>query len=271
MKMNKYIKYSIQLLFLVITMVAFQSCFQDLGQNPPFDYPEQPQKPPLGEDGQMFYMAFNDNYNEYQSLGKATVVGSPGFAEGKEGSAYAGAANSYLSFSTASFAAPLNSTMTFTFWYKINGTPSNAGILTISPVDEGKAADKQNNRTSGIRIFREESGEMQRIKANIGNGEGDVWLDGGTKADVDFTNPTWKFISLVLSEGKTSLYIDAVEVATSNLSKVSWKGADLMVIGSGAPRFTEWGHLSDNSLIDELRIYNKALSATDIANKFAGK
>jgi hypothetical protein len=37
-----------------------------------------------------------------------------------------------------------------------------------------------------------------------------------------------------------------------------------MSIGSGEPRFNEWGHLSDNSLIDELRIYNKALTASQI-------
>jgi hypothetical protein len=37
-----------------------------------------------------------------------------------------------------------------------------------------------------------------------------------------------------------------------------------MSIGSGAPRFNEWGHLSDLSLIDEVRIYNKALPASEI-------
>ena len=44
-----------------------------------------------------------------------------------------------------------------------------------------------------------------------------------------------------------------------------------MSIGSGSPRFNEWGHNSDHSLIDELRIYNKALSADDIKAKFKGK
>jgi hypothetical protein len=33
---------------------------------------------------------------------------------------------------------------------------------------------------------------------------------------------------------------------------------------SGAPRFTEWGHLSDESYMDELRIFNKALSQAEI-------
>ena len=37
-----------------------------------------------------------------------------------------------------------------------------------------------------------------------------------------------------------------------------------MSIGSGAPLFVDWGHLSDTGLIDELRIFNKALTETEV-------
>jgi hypothetical protein len=33
---------------------------------------------------------------------------------------------------------------------------------------------------------------------------------------------------------------------------------------SGAPRFTEWSHFSDLSLMDELRIFSKALTQDEI-------
>jgi hypothetical protein len=46
--------------------------------------------------------------------------------------------------------------------------------------------------------------------------------------------------------------------------EVSWANTELLSIGSGAPTFTEWGHLSDNSLIDEVRIFNRKLTATEI-------
>ena len=251
-------------IFLCIAGLFLTSCFQDLGQNPPFDYPEQPTPPPLGADGQIFYMSFDADYEDYQSLSEAMKVGNPSFADGKKGKAYAGAKDSYLSFDIANMAAPPKNEMTFSFWYKVNGDPDKAGIITIGPKTEGKPADKQNNRTSGIRIFRENDGGKQRLKANIGNGTTDIWVDGGSKAHLDPTNPVWKYITLVLTEGKAFFYIDAAEVASGNLLKISWAGCDAMSIGSGAPRFTEWGHLSDNSLIDELRIYNKALSAAEI-------
>lgn len=59
--------------------------------------------------------------------------------------------------------------------------------------------------------------------------------------------------------------MDGTEVKSIPFTGISWNGCDIMSIGSGAPRFTEWGHLSDQSLIDELRIYNKALPASEIA------
>lgn len=271
MKNKKNILISMRVTIIAIMMMALQSCFQDLGQNPPFDFPEQPTPPPIGSDGQMFYMDFEDDYADYQSLNEATPVGSPGFAVGKVGNAYAGAENSYLTFATAAMAAPLSSTMTFSFWYKVNAAPDRAGLLVIAPKTEGAPADQQNNRTSGIRIFRENAAGKQRLKVIVGNGEADTWVDGGEKADLDPETPTWKFIALVLTKDKVIFYIDGEQVAASDFSGISWKGADIMSIGSGSPRFNEWGHKSDNSLIDELRIYNKALSAADIKAKFQGK
>lgn len=259
----------IEFIILAIIGLALSSCFQDLGQNPPFDYPEQPTPPPIGADGQIFYLTFDDTYEEYQSLMEVTKVGDPTFTDGKKGKAYSGAPNSYLTFDIANMAAPLTSEMTFTFWYNVNGNPDRAGILTIGPPTEGKPANQQNNRTSGIRIFRENASGKQRVKANIGNGTADSWLDGGAKADLNPTTAGWKHIALVLSEGRAVLYIAGEEVAAANLSKISWKDCDIISIGSGAPRFTEWNHLSDNSLIDEFRIYNKALTATEIAVKAA--
>jgi len=248
----------------IVTALLLTSCFQDLGQNPPFDFPEQPTPPPIGADGQMFYLSFDEDLEDYQSLMEAAVVGSPTFVDGKSGKAYAGAANSYLTFDVANMAAPLSSEMTFTFWYKVNGTPDRAGILVIGPPHEGQPASAQNNRTAGIRIFRENAGDMQRVKANIGNGTADSWLDGTQLADIDPTAAKWVHIALVLAPDKAAFYMDGTEVKSIPFTGISWNGCDIMSIGSGAPCFTEWGHLSDQSLIDEVRIYNKALPASEI-------
>lgn len=257
-------KYTYMLLVAALMLLTAQSCFQDLGQNPPFDFPEEPPKPPISEEGQIFYMAFNDNYKDAKSNKDATKIGNPGFAEGKVEKAYAGAKDSYLTFKLSDMSSALGSAVTVGFWYKVNANPDRAGLIVIGPVSEGASADAQNNRTSGFRIFRENAGGKQRIKANVGNGSADGWLDGGDKADIDPAISPWKYLTLVLTEGKAFFYIDGEEVASTDLTKISWAGCDIMSIGSGTPRFNEWGHLSDNSLIDELRIYNRALTAAQI-------
>ncbi len=251
-----------------MTSLLLTSCFQDLDQDLPFDFPEQPTPPPIGADGQMFYLSFDEDVEDFQTLLDARIVGSPTFVEGKSQRAYAGAANSYLTFDAANLAAPLSTEMTFTFWYKLNGTPDRAGLLVISPPHAGQPANAQNNRTSGIRIFREAAPPpipFQRVKANIGNGQSDIWLDGGANADIDPLSTDWIFIALVLEADKATFYMDGAVVSTANFTGVSWNGCDLISIGSGVPRFNEWGHLSDQSLFDEVKFYNKALPASEIA------
>jgi hypothetical protein len=252
------------ILLLTVLGLGAHSCFQDLDQNPPFDYPEEPPKPPISEDGQLFHMAFEDNFRDASSNKELTVIGTPGFSEGKVNRAYSGATNSYLTFRLSDMPAQLGSAITVGFWYKVNANPDRAGIVVVSPPSEGAPANAQNNRTSGFRIFREDVGGKQRIKANVGNGTADSWLDGVEKADIDPAIAPWKYITLVITTGKALFYIDGEEVASTDLSAISWAGCDILSIGSGEPRFNEWGHLSDNSLIDELRIYNRALTAAQI-------
>ncbi|WP_298651360.1 LamG domain-containing protein [uncultured Proteiniphilum sp.] len=262
MKMRKYV----YMLSAALLLFVLPSCFQDLDQDPPFNYPEEPPKPPISEDGQIFYLSFEDNFEDNVSNTAATIVGNPGFTEGKVAKAYAGVQDGYLTFRLSDLASDLGADLTVGFWYKVNANPDRAGIIVIGPVTEGASPEAQNNRTSGFRIFREKGDEnntVQRIKANVGNGTGDGWLDGGANADIPAT-AGWKYITLTLTAGKAVLYLDGEEVATNDLSQISWAGCDILSIGSGAPRFTEWGHLSDNSLIDELRIYNRALTAAQI-------
>ncbi|WP_373492739.1 LamG-like jellyroll fold domain-containing protein [Aquiflexum sp.] len=211
-------------------------------------------------DDEIFYLPFDGDYMELVSTKNATVQGSPGFATGVIGTAYDGANNAYLTFPTTGL---LHDEFSAVFWYNVNGDPNRAGILVIGPPDTNNP-NNMNNRRNGFRLFREAAGSMQRLKLNIGNGNGDNWFDGGAAADIDPASGEWVHIAFTISQSNAAVYINGNVVSQGGFPGVDWTGTDILSIGSGAPRFTEWGHLSDGSLIDELRIFSKALSQTEI-------
>jgi len=217
------------------------------------------------EEGLIFYMPFDNNYTEAISEINANIIENPSFGSGIISEAYLGAANSYITFNTSNFAESPKTNFSVAFWYKINLTPSKAGIITMGPVTDGADENHQNNRNYGIRIFRENN-DGKVFTFNIGNGSYDSWLIADSKPLED--NNQWVHITLTLSNDKARIYYDGEEVVSGDVS-VNWSGCDLISIGSGAPRFNEWGHLSDESLIDDLRLYNKTLSKVEIDNLIA--
>ncbi|HNU42025.1 MAG: hypothetical protein UZ12_BCD005000539 [Bacteroidetes bacterium OLB12] len=201
-------------------------------------------------EGEVFYMPFDADYGDLVGGANATVVGTPSLQTGKVGKAYAGAADSYLTYPIADL--ELGTAFSISFWYKANTTPDRAGILTVGPPGT-------NTRTSGFRLFRE--GGVSPVKSNVGIGSGESWNDGGTISATD-----WVFITMVVGDGSHGIYADGtlLRAESTFTGSVSWADCEFISIGSGAPRFTEWGHLSDNSLIDEIRIFNRKLSQAEI-------
>ncbi len=217
--------------------------------------------------GEIFYMPFDGNFTDLVTGNEATVVGNPGFSDNAvEGQAYAGATDSYLTFPGDRFQ---NEQLSATMWYNINPVPDRAGILIMSPEDTENAnyPDIQNLRTSGFRFFRETGANSnQRFKLNVGTGDAEVWFDGGENADVDPTTGEWRFLAFTISADSAKVYINGEVVSEAKQAGIDWTGADLLSIMSGTPRFTEWNHFFDLSLLDELRIFDKVLTQDQIQN-----
>ncbi|MDT7829375.1 LamG-like jellyroll fold domain-containing protein [Pricia sp. S334] len=219
--------------------------------------------------GEMFYMPFDDNYSELFRDMEAEAVGNPGFAgESVAGSnAYAGATDSYLTFPINEMGPITTPQFSATLWYKLNADPDRAGILTISPEDPENEnyPEVQNNRNSGFRLLREGNAERQVVKLNVGTGDGNEWADGGDAAALNPATATdWVHLAFTISDDSAKVYIDGEMVAEKALPGFDWTGTEILSIGSGAPRFTGWNHLSDLSYIDELRFYDKVLTQEEI-------
>ena len=208
-------------------------------------------------DGEIFYMPFDGDNLELVTITAATREGNPGFtASGKVGGAYAGATDAYLTFPTSELTNPEFSAV---FWYKMNAVPDRAALLVMGP-----PGDNNNNRTGGFRVFRENVGGNQRITLNVGNGKGDSWFNSADEYHMPPSFNDWIHVAFSMSDSECVLYINGEVAAQDPFTGVDWDECDVLSIASGAPRFIEWGHLSDLSNFDELRIFDKVLSQTEV-------
>lgn len=210
--------------------------------------------------GATVYAPFDGDYANKVTSSDGSEIGSPTFTDdAKTGSnAYLGAADSYVAF-------PVNydglTEFSGAFWYKVDPTADRAGILTLAPPRVNDA----DVRTAGFRLFREGNDTEQRIKLHVGAGGGDVWNDGDV---IDVTAGEWVHIAFTVSETDTQIYFNGEAVANSGDmtgKAISWEGCTSLSIGSGAPNFIGWNHLSDNlSKIDELYMFDKILTPEEI-------
>ena len=214
-------------------------------------------------DGEVFYMPFDGDFMEEISLTLPTVIGNPSFAAGQKGKAYAGATGAYLSYPTAGIVG--SNGFSVVLWYQINNVaPNLAGIFTISPPSSG------GDRTKGFRLMREGGTTSQNIWSNFGNGTDEFWFNPFYTVSTPITSPPanaagWWQIAVSVSPTHVSFYINGVSVKESDYAgPIDWTSCSQISIASGSPNTDYWGHLSDNSMIDELRIFNKAISATEV-------
>ena len=206
--------------------------------------------------GEVFYMPFNGIFTELISLTDPEEVGTPEFAgEAFDGSnAFRATQDSYLTFPIDDIM--FGSNMSGAFWYKVNGAPDRSGILTVG--------DDADDRFQGFRLFREGSADSQRIKLNVGTGSGESWNDGGL---IDVTAGEWVHVAFTISPTETVIYLDGIPVNTSSpASPIDWTGCNEITIGAGGETFSYWNHLSDDSAMDELRLFNTTLSQSEVLN-----
>ena len=214
--------------------------------------------------GETFYMPFEGSYTDLVGQNDAIQVGTPSFAgESYSGvNAYMGATDAYITYPISDVFDDGSNTMTLsqefsaTFWYKVSATPDRAGILTVG--------DDAADRFQGFRLFREGNATEQRIKANIGTGTGESWNDGDV---ITVAAGEWVHIALTVSETESKIYFNGTEVNANALSNpVDWTNCTEIVIGAGGPTFDYWGHASDSSPMDELRLFDRALTSEEINN-----
>ena len=211
-------------------------------------------------EGETFYMPFDGNAMELITITYAEQIGNPGFASGLINQAYQGAAESYLTFPVDTLT---NESVSAAFWYHVDpaATATRAGMLTVGP-----PSDNNGDRTQGFRLFRVGNETRQTIRLNIGKGDGDSWYTAGGDYRITLAEADWLHVAFTISTDSVAIFLDG-ELAASGAFEgpIGWADCEILSVGSGAPNFTVWNHLSDiNSLYDELRFFNKFLTQQEI-------
>lgn len=209
-------------------------------------------------DGEKAYFPFfaGNTFTELLTGSNPTKVGAPTTASGGyDGYAYQATTDSYVTYPLSGLYS--SEGISFTFWYKVNATATRAGIITIND----NADNTDENRKQGLRLFREGSATSQTIKMNVGVGTGESWNDGGATA----VNGSWVHVGVTVSPTQSKIYFNGVLQRTASYTTpFDFSSSSTVTIGSGAPSFSYWDHDSDTSQLDELRIYNKALTEAEV-------
>jgi hypothetical protein len=216
----------------------------------------------------------------FESLDAYTdKVGVPSVVTGKVGNALKNTTDSsFVRIPTTNIkkSATVSGEVSFSFWYKVDATPDRAGIISVGNYDSIPGGTLWNNHlVQGFKLFREGSATKQRIKLNVGHGGDSYWNDG-KEIDVD---GSWMHITVVISNVENKIYFNGVAASDNNKlanaapqtkGGIDWTNCNSMEIGSGQPTLSSqgWNHKTDKSLIDELKIWNVALSDLQVAQNY---
>ncbi|WP_165813803.1 LamG-like jellyroll fold domain-containing protein [Terrimonas sp.] len=205
---------------------------------------------------EVLYVPFDADFKDLINTVSPVVTGTPAIATGGHNSAaYQGATDAYLTFPIAGLYS--SEGISFSFWYKLNASPDRSGIITINDNDN----NSDENRSQGLRLFREVAAGSQTMKINVGTGSGESWNDGGAIPG----SGAWVHVAVTVSPTESKIYFNGVLQRTATYTTAfDFSTSTTMTIGSGAPSFTYWSHLSDLSLYDEFRVFNKVLTPEDI-------
>lgn len=280
MKINKI---SFRILAAFVSIAGFTAC-QKMEKPALGDYEEDVLVAPTTP--LRFYVSFDSTSAEDQQINKRfkdSVSGYPSFfpdasltyGPGVHGTAYVGNGSKSLSYVNANDFGKSTS-FTVAFWEKHNGVPaSDAEFVMSTPSAQGHWSN------SGMLLIFDHKGAgssvdsaiLKLMVAEVGNGDHWFELTGANRMPHVLDNQ-WHHIVFAYDEttSNMNIYRDG-----ALWSVQSWAGHGPIKFDNTkftgfylGGKTTDWGKPFNGSL-DQFRLYNKALSAAEVADLFNSK
>ena len=205
----KFLRY-FPLILTTAALLSLGSCKQDLGQDPPFDYPDE------GSSGvqlpdPLYHLACDDDLFLDGTLAgemKTFTGESPMFVDGKSGKAYQNVDGQALILTPdAASTTALKSLGNYSIfmWIKFDGTNKNAaglfsiGNKTIEVADVAFFLNNGNTTTPSEFFFK---GFMQATGVS---GKPDAWFDAGDDAKIQNMAGVWAHVGVTYDAGTSTI------------------------------------------------------------------
>jgi hypothetical protein len=251
-------------------VLGLSSCYKKFdpkSYQPAFTFNGYTSVAEIGAGSLVGYWAFDGSYIDSISKTAATGVGTS-FTGGFKGQAFQGADKAYV---ISDIPSAIKNLKSFTIDYWIKSPQNTTGIL--API----VISKDNDFWGALDMFYENGSTANtgNLKVHF-NGQSEVWFTNG-----NITNPWDKWVNIALTyDAATStftLYQGGSQVATqqaSGLGNIVFPATATKII-FGTEQFQTTPSLGTaggaqgwasylTGLMDEVRIYNKALTAADI-------
>ena len=255
---------------LTICSFILSSCYKSYdpkSYQPPFTINGYTSSADIGKNNLKAYWAFDGNYLDSVSSTAGIGVGTS-FAPGFKGQALQGANSGYV---ISALPAALTNLGSFTIDYWLKTPQNTTGILT--PI----CISRTDQFWGGLDMFFENGSTATsgNLKVHF-NGQSEVWFTSGT-----FSNPwsSWQNVALTYDAvtATFTLYQGGTSVATTSSAglgnAVFPATAANIIFGTeqfqcspsiGTAGGTQGWASYLTGMLDEVRIYNKVLSASDI-------
>lgn len=262
-------KYFLWMAALTLGLSSCQKEFDPASYAPPLNIGGYTSSKQIATSNLVAYWAFDGGYADSISNTVGVNTGTS-FAKGIKGQGLQGALNGYVVSNTPAAVQGLKS-FTLTLWEKM---PLNdKGIVGL--VDVSNSTSFWGNMT----VFFENGGTAAsgNLKFHLNNAGADNWL-----GNYALTNPWDKWNQIALSYDQATstykIYMNGAKIATqviANNGPLTFQNASKMVFGTvhfqTTPSLTtatgkqDWASYLVGQL-DEVRIYNKALTDTEISS-----
>jgi concanavalin A-like lectin/glucanase superfamily protein len=288
--MNNKHKISQKLIAIVVIGLVISSCQKLTRPALPNDYPQD--KPVTPTTSLRFFLPFDSTSDAAKQINVRfadSISGYPSFfpdpsttfVPGATGTAYQGSLSTYLHYYSANdFGSSTN--FTISFWLNImlsQKDHGNAdGILAVSSTT---------NFWSNVCIFADHetsTADSMQLKFVFANGGGNNWDFAGYTGASRWPNMydgNWHHVAFVYDAGSKTgtLYRDGVQFDQKTNETIAFDGnASQLVVGGFQEAVNIVDTYSNNSwmsgfpgAIDQVRLYNAALAASDIQALYNSK